>query len=79
VKVKSIKIPFDIWDVKDNFRFAANILETLIRKGLQTPPNDKNKNPIRIVAEHIRHTLGFNGCRVVYDNFGEGAITFYKT
>jgi len=79
MKVKSIKIPFDIWDVKDNYRFAANILETLIQAGLQTAPRIPNKNPIRIVAEHIRHTLGFNGCRIIYDKFGAGTITFYKS
>jgi len=77
--VSEIEIRFDYWDVKDNYRFAANILEVLIRKGLQTAPGYKHINPIRIVAEHIRDTLGFNGCRVVYEKFGAGTITFYKT
>ena len=74
-----IEIRFDYWDVKDNYRFAANILEVLIKKGLPTAPGHKHKNPIRIVAEHIRDTLGFNGCRVVHEKFGAGTITFYKT
>lgn len=74
-----IEIQFDYWDVQSNWRFANSILEILIRAGLRAPPNNPNKNPIRIVAEHIRHTLGFNGCRVVYDNFGAGTITFYKS
>jgi len=77
--VSKIEIPFDIRDVQDNYRFAANILEALIRKGLPTAPHHKNINPIRIVAEHIRHTLGFNGCEVIHKGFGAGTITFYKT
>jgi len=77
--ISEIEIPFDIRDVQDNFRFASHILETLIQKGLPTAPNNPNKNPIRIVAEHIRYTLGFNGCRVIHENFGAGTITFYKT
>jgi len=76
--ISEIEIPFDIVDIEDDFRFANSILETLIAAGLPSPRNNPNKNPIRIVAEHIHHTLGFNGCRVVHENFGAGTITFYK-
>ena len=75
-----IAIAFDPLDVEDNFRFANSILVELIRVGLEVPANDKTRNPLIIVANHIRHVLGFDGCHVVHTpKWGYGTLIFFKS
>lgn len=75
-----IQVDFDPMDVEDNYRFANSILEELIILGLEVPANDLKQNPLRLVANHIRYNLGFNGCHVVHTpRRGYGSLIFFQS
>jgi len=75
-----IQIDFDPMDIEDNYRFANSILVELLREGLAVPASDRNQNPLRLVANHIRYVLGFNGCHVVQTpKWGYGSLIFFKS